>query len=672
MRKNTGKIFVVAVLIVVAAFLFSEKQGLFRLALNVPEEGVSYDFNDGTFQGWIATDSHISIVSGRVKASASESGGGTQTYSYSFDTGFEGWTVLGDAGGYGKGWTTKVDWGWTAEIQSNHLYLRAYAIDGLNSGWGTYAWAYSFVRKEFDFTKIETVKVSFQYTCVKDGVLRVYKSVGGNVGELLDSRSITPSSVWVETIVDLSESAAGKTVFLYIGVDCPPNTASSTQSNDKQLNIDNLKVSATQPVFTAEGYIEQEFSFTKGFTGATVKAVNIEVDYASEAEWTGFWGVKIIEGSTLLASWQFTKGYLAWNTFRQDIRSLVAGKTVKIRIGGVVSSAASWYLDNVKVAYVLEYPFLTVQFADSYPANSWVNVTAIVGGKQSGVLFTAEVQDRGFQAVSDQNGAATIKVQTPAAGSYPIKVFATNPSDGQRYTVQGTLNVLPRLQASILAEPTQHYDAPITFTVKTFDPDRNLPVDADTLKVQVLKDDVKADAVTQRLATGEYLVSFTATAEGTAQVTVTPEKAGYYPKPETCEITLLKPKIVVTVNLPQQVKAGGEAQVHIKTTTPDGKTIDADTITVYVTDPDGKRTSHTPSRITRGTYLQTLSFPVKGVYRIEVQAACGVYGSTSSTYTVTAEVQDVFGIFGTNPILLAGITAVVVVAAVITLRRKWK
>jgi len=103
-------------------------------------------------------------------------------------------------------------------------------------------------------------------------------------------------------------------------------------------------------------------------------------------------------------------------------------------------------MDNVHLEYVLEYPFLIPKLQESYPANSWANVTVLIGNQRSGVLVTAEIEGKGFQAVSDDDGVADIKIMTPqAAGQYSIKIFATNPDDGQRYEVTETLNVQPSI-----------------------------------------------------------------------------------------------------------------------------------------------------------------------------------------------------------------------------------
>jgi len=95
------------------------------------------------------------------------------------------------------------------------------------------------------------------------------------------------------------------------------------------------------------------------------------VDYASEASWNRFWGLKIFESDVELGSWEFTKGYMAWRTFTVDVKDLVAGRTVRVKIGGVISSASRWFIDNVRIRYDVKYPFITVTLDASYPAHQW-------------------------------------------------------------------------------------------------------------------------------------------------------------------------------------------------------------------------------------------------------------------------------------------------------------
>jgi len=651
-RKSGNSVKLAALLIVMVAALLIVKGDIHFLrlsVLNVPQEGASYDFNDNTLQSWVSTSPYITVENGRVKAAASEAGGGTTVYRYTFDADFEGWQNITDTASSHDGYGQAV-----AEIRDHAAYLKAAYVYILSYP----SWAYAWMKKEFDFTGAQSVKASF--ICVSQkAVIKAYKSVGGRQGDFIASWNIPPYNAWTTVEMDLSQ-LAGQRVFLYFGVECPEKTVREDET--KTLWIDNLEITATAPVFTTEGYIEKEFSFTKGFPTATIEAINLKADYASEAEWNGFWGVKILESGIEVASWQFTKGYMAWNTFAQDIKQYVAGKTVTIRIGGTITSAARWYIDNVRLEYVLEYPFLIPKLQENYPANSWANVTVLIGNQRSGVLVTAEIEGKGFQAVSDENGVANIKIMTPqAAGQYPVKIFATNPDDGQRYEVTETLNVQPTIQAKIEAEPSQHYDTPIVFIVKTVDPEKNLPVDADTLQVDVYMGSVKKDAVIERLATGEYQVSFTVTDAGTVSATATPIKSGYYSKSDSVEIAVLQPKIVLTVNLPQQVQAGSEADIYIKTTTPDGDPVES-TVSVTVRQPDGSVDTLTPARVTKGTYLQTVACPVEGTYQVTIQAMNEIYGSTSGTYSfhATTPPLPIFDIkvLGGAGALLAAVVAV--------------
>ncbi|RLG03343.1 MAG: hypothetical protein DRN61_04965, partial [Thaumarchaeota archaeon] len=583
-RKYSVKLAAFVIVVVAVLLVLKGDIHFLRLSvLNVPAEGVSYDFDDNTLQGWTVTSPYITVEDGRIKAGAAgESGGGTTVYTYNFDMDFEGWEKYSylDA-------SAKVTWNISIQDQAVRFYCKSQAWSG-----GNIIAFKGFLYKEFDFSNAESVTAKLLYQSWQayqrassagagKSKIKAYLSVNGRLGGFI-KEWIIPDSAWTTRTIDLSD-LAGKKVFLYVGIEMD----SWGNILERELLLDQLEITVVPQPFTTEGYIEKRFSFTKGFETATIKAINLKVDYASEAEWTGFWGVKILESGIETASWQFTKGYMAWNTFTQDIKQYVAGKTVTIRIGGAITSTARWFIDNVRLEYELEYPFLIPKLQESYPANSWANVTVLIGNQRSGVLVTTEIEGRGFQAVSDENGVANIKIFTPAAaGSYSIKFFATNPDDGQRYEVMETLNVQPTIQAKIEAEPSQHYDIPIVFIVKTVNPEKNLPVDADTLQVDIYMGDVKKDVVIKRLATGEYQVSFTAKNAGTATVMVAPIKSGYYSKSDSVEITILQPKIVLTVNIPQEGQASGEAEIYIKTTTPDGDLVDS-TISVTVRQPDG-------------------------------------------------------------------------------------
>jgi len=307
-RKYGNSVKLAALLIVMVAALLILKGDInfLRLSvLNVPAEGVSYSFDDNTLQGWVSTSQYITVENGRVKAEASEPGGGTQTYRYTFDADFEGWQNITDTasshGGYGQAVTEVRDH--AAYLKAAYVYILSYP-----------SWAYAWIKKEFDFTGAQSVKASF--ICIsQEAVVKAYKSVGGRQGDFIGSWDIPSYNTWTTVEMDLSQ-LAGQRVFLYFGVECPEKTVREDET--KTLWIDNLEITTTAPVFTTEGYIEKEFSFTKGFKTATIKAINLQVDYASEAEWTGFWGVKILESGIEKASFQFTKGYMAWNTFTQE------------------------------------------------------------------------------------------------------------------------------------------------------------------------------------------------------------------------------------------------------------------------------------------------------------------------------------------------------------------
>jgi len=668
-RKSDNRTVILACLLIVMVAALLVLKGdihFLRLSvLNVPAEGVSYDFDDNTFQGWTVTSPYITVENGRIKAGAAgEGGGSTTSYTFNFDYDLEGW----DNYTYTySGVSTRASASISVVDRSVRFYVEA-SQPG-SSGCAQRGEAYAYIYREFDFSDAQSVsiKLSYQSSGTSTGstsLIKAYYSVNGRKGGFINEWSI-PDSGWASTQIDLSE-LAGKKVILYVGAEVP-GPIPQCYTYKKTLRIDQLIVSVVHQPFTTEGYIEKQFSFTKGFETATIQAIRIYVDYASEAEWNGFWGVKILESNMEVASYQFNKGYMAWNTFMQDIKQYVAGKTVTIRIGGAITSTARWFIDNVRLEYVLEYPFLIPKIQGSYPANSWANLTVLIGNQRSGVLVTAEIEGKGYQAVSDENGVANIKIFTPtAAGSYEVKIFATNPDDGQRYEVTETLNVQPIIQAKIEAEPSQHYDTPIVFIVKTVDPEKNLPVDADTLKVDVYMGGVKKDVTIERLATGEYQVSFTAAEAGTASATVTPVKTGYFSKPDSVEIMILQPKIVLTVNLPQEAEAGSEAEIYIKTTTPDGDPVDC-TVSVTVRQPDGSIDTLTPARVTKGTYLQTVKCTSEGTVQVTVQAMNDIYGSTSGTYSfhVTAPPMPIF-----DWKVLAGAAVAALASAIAILKRR--
>jgi len=668
-RKSDNRTVILACLLIVMVAALLVLKGdihFLRLSvLNIPAEGVSYDFDDNTFQGWTVTSPYVTVENGRIKAGAAgEGGGSTTSYTFNFDYDLEGW----DNYTYTySGVSTRASASISVVDRSVRFYVEA-SQPG-SSGCAQRGEAHAYIYREFDFSDAQSVsiKLSYQSSGTSTGstsLIKAYYSVNGRKGDFINKWSI-PDSGWTSTQIDLSE-LAGKKVILYVGAEVP-GPIPQCYTYKKTLQIDQLIVSVVHQPFTTEGYIEKQFSFTKGFETATIQAIRIYVDYASEAEWNGFWGVKILESNMEVASYQFNKGYMAWNTFMQDIKQYVAGKTVTIRIGGAITSTARWFIDNVRLEYVLEYPFLIPKIQGSYPANSWANLTVLIGNQRSGVLVTAEIEGKGYQAVSDENGVANIKIFTPtAAGSYEVKIFATNPDDGQRYEVTETLNVQPIIQAKIEAEPSQHYDTPIVFIVKTVDPEKNLPVDADTLKVYVYMGGVKKDVTIERLATGEYQVSFTAAEAGTASATVTPVKTGYFSKPDSVEIMILQPKIVLTVNLPQEAEAGSEAEIYIKTTTPDGDPVDC-TVSVTVRQPDGSIDTLTPARVTKGTYLQTVKCTSEGTVQVTVQAMNDIYGSTSGTYSfhVTAPPMPIF-----DWKVLAGAAVAALASAIAILKRR--
>jgi len=337
-RKSDNRtVILTCLLIVIVAALLVLKGDIHFLrlsVLNVPAEGVSYDFDDNTFQGWTVTSPYITVENGRVKAGAAGEGSGSTTvYTYNFDLDFEGWEKYSflDA-------SAKVTWNISIQDQAARFYCKSLAWSG-----GNMIAFKGFIYKEFDFSNAESVTAKLLYQSSQayqkassagagKSKIKAYLSVNGRQGDFI-KEWIIPDSVWTTTTIDLSD-LAGKKVFLYIGIEM----TSCGDLLERELLIDQLEITVVSQPFTTEGYLEKQFSFTKGFETATIKAINLQVDYASEAEWTGFWGVNILESGIETASFQFTKGYMAWNTFTQDIKQYVAGKTVTIRIGGVIKA----------------------------------------------------------------------------------------------------------------------------------------------------------------------------------------------------------------------------------------------------------------------------------------------------------------------------------------------
>ena len=93
-KKSDRTTTLVCLLIIVVGALLVLKGNIHFLrlsVLNVPAEGVSYDFNDNTFQGWTVTSPYITAENGRIKAGAQGEGSGSTTvYTYNFDLDFEG------------------------------------------------------------------------------------------------------------------------------------------------------------------------------------------------------------------------------------------------------------------------------------------------------------------------------------------------------------------------------------------------------------------------------------------------------------------------------------------------------------------------------------------------------------------------------------------------------
>jgi len=95
-RKSSNKTVMLAcmlVFLVVALLVLKGDVHLLRLSIvSVPQEGVAYDFNDGTFQDWTVTSPYVTVENGIVKAGAPGSGSrDTSIFTYNFNSDFEGW-----------------------------------------------------------------------------------------------------------------------------------------------------------------------------------------------------------------------------------------------------------------------------------------------------------------------------------------------------------------------------------------------------------------------------------------------------------------------------------------------------------------------------------------------------------------------------------------------------
>jgi hypothetical protein len=130
-RKGNTAWYAAMLVIAVAAFLILKGDVHFlRLAvISVPQEGVTYDFDDGTFQGWTVTSEYITVENGVVAAGAPGAGGGgtgtTYTYTFNTDNDFEGWSI------YRRVWSSgSITWGITVQDGKLKIYFKGTRSDG--------------------------------------------------------------------------------------------------------------------------------------------------------------------------------------------------------------------------------------------------------------------------------------------------------------------------------------------------------------------------------------------------------------------------------------------------------------------------------------------------------------------------------------------------------------
>ena len=221
-RKYGNSVKLAALVIVVVAVLLVLKGDIHFLrlsVLNVPAEGVSYDFDDNTFQDWTVTSPYITVENGGVKAGAAgEGSGSTKVYTYNFDLDFEGWEKYSylDA-------SAKVTWNISIQDQAARFYCKSLAWSG-----GNMIAFKGFLYKEFDFSNAESVTAKLLYQSSQayqragsagagKSKIKAYLSVNGRQGDFI-KEWIIPDSVWTTTTSDLSD-LAWKKVFLYIGIE---------------------------------------------------------------------------------------------------------------------------------------------------------------------------------------------------------------------------------------------------------------------------------------------------------------------------------------------------------------------------------------------------------------------------------------------------------------------
>lgn len=307
------------------------------------------------------------------------------------------------------------------------------------------------------------------------------------------------------------------------------------------------------------------------------------------------------------------------------------------------------YLDRIALRYYVDAS--TVKFEVNLPIEDGVFVAPIhkveipirlrnivnepISFQTVNYLIEVEDWSASGTVITDANGYSTINVgKAGATGLGSLKLWITY--NGKYNEQFFDIRIKDAILVNIKGEDIQYYNEPLTLTLiftdylnETIDPERIL-ITPEWEGGGIVTSSIEKESI------GIYIWKAHVSREGKLIITCKGEKYNYISDEETFILTVKKPFITISHEIPNRVDVGETLTMAIKTLTPQKELIDPDEIKVSITDPMNIIHNPTISRVTKGVYAFTYTFNKQGLYLISIEAKESGFETGLIEVTVTA------------------------------------
>lgn len=322
-------------------------------------------------------------------------------------------------------------------------------------------------------------------------------------------------------------------------------------------------------------------------------------------------------------------------------------------------------VDDVRI-YTWMAPLEISLLQNTFPAGVEATVPVKVVGVESGTTVYVTLEGRVYSSVKGSADTVDVPVLMPSSGTYTltVKVQATE----KNFSV----DVLPPLNIKMVSWTAYAYEnSAVEF--KVTDSETGIAVDPEFFEVTVKMDGVSLPIQQERIATGEFKITFTPTKTGTVQVHASAKASGFYGSTADYDFEVyMKGLTIIPSSTPSTMQVGEKSIFSFKIVDASGENVEPDTVTFTVENPNGEVEVYSKSqliRFTLGMYGLEYTPQIEGVYTFNVEASKAGRDPATLTFTVAANKGIVQTPEGLPVIPLAFVAAALSVFTFLFIRR---